>query len=40
VLMLRVEQEMIAAEIERDLIELHRPVLNELLCRYRGTENG
>jgi len=37
VLVLRAEQELVRADIARDLIELHRPVLNDLL---RGHEAG
>ena len=40
VLILRVEQEMIRADIERDLIEHHNPVLNELLRSYQGAKTS
>jgi len=36
VLILRLDQEKIRSDIEGDLIELYRPVLNELLRGYQG----
>jgi hypothetical protein len=36
VLVLRLEQETMRCDIERDLIETYRPVLNELLRGYQG----
>jgi hypothetical protein len=36
VLVLRLDQEKIRIDIEGDLIELYRPVLNELLRGYQG----
>ena len=39
VLVMRVDQEPIRADIESDLIELHRPVLNELLRGYQGSSS-
>ncbi|KAB2919512.1 MAG: hypothetical protein F9K29_05495 [Hyphomicrobiaceae bacterium] len=35
VLVLRIEQEPIRVDVERDLIELHNPVLNDLLRGYK-----
>jgi hypothetical protein len=40
VLILRLEQDKIRTDIEGDLIELYRPVLNELLRGYQGSASS